>query len=148
LAIPSTVIAQQLQIGYCVVNPTGGSPAGTAVFNFPQRGILISEAGVPSTRATRSARAYVEASGSVNTGLAIANPNDQPASIIRELHRSDGAIELTDGIVITSRGQKTAFLTELFPGVAADFRGTLTFNSDVPIAAIAVVSAEGIRGEM
>ena len=42
---------------------------------------MVSEAAVPATRLIQSGRIYAEIGGGVNTGLAIANPNNQAATI-------------------------------------------------------------------
>src|SRR5437660_1324127 len=50
-------------------------------FWFLEKRRTISETAVPSTNSVQAGRVYAEVVGSVNTGLAIANPNDQPAVI-------------------------------------------------------------------
>ena len=63
--------------GYGRISVEEGSttPSGIAFFEFRQDGVLVAEAGVPASEPVREGRIYAEVEGSVNTGLAIANPN-------------------------------------------------------------------------
>src|SRR5207247_1812942 len=65
--------------GYATIQPAAGStaPSGLAIFGFRSNGVLVSEAGVPASGLIQSGRIYAEVNGPVNTGLAIANPNNQ-----------------------------------------------------------------------
>src|SRR5262249_6578303 len=67
-----------IDVGYAKIQANGGAtPSGIAIFGYRVNGVLVTEAGVPSSPALLSGRIYAEISsdGSVNTGLAIANPN-------------------------------------------------------------------------
>ena len=70
-------------VGYARIQPNSGSttPSGIAIFGFRQNGVLVTEAGVPASPLIRVGRIYAEVNGPVNTGLAIANPNDSIATI-------------------------------------------------------------------
>ena len=72
------------QVGYGRIRAAAGSttPSGIAIFQFrDSEGVLISEAGVPASEPVQEGRIFAEVNGPVNTGLAIANPNDVPATI-------------------------------------------------------------------
>jgi hypothetical protein len=51
------------------------------MFRFKQNDVLVSEATVPASQAVQSGRINAEVGGAVNTGMAIANPNNAPATI-------------------------------------------------------------------
>ena len=70
-------------VGYGRIRPDAGSatPSGVAIFSYRSGQYLVSETGVPATAALKAGRIYAEVNGSLDTGLAIANPNDLPATI-------------------------------------------------------------------
>src|SRR5262245_29118007 len=72
-----------IQTGYIRLVPDAGmsSPAGVAIFGQRSDGVLITEAGVPSTTASQSGRIFADIGGSVNTGIAMANPNDKDVTV-------------------------------------------------------------------
>src|SRR5262249_5237828 len=69
--------------GYARMDADGGSlmPAGMAIFGFRQNNVLVSEAAVPASGLISSGRIYAEVAGPVNTGFAIANPNNTDVTI-------------------------------------------------------------------
>src|SRR5215831_16909831 len=70
-------------VGYAKVNPDpGAQPAsGLSIIDFRQNNVLVSEAGVPASGLITSGRIYAEISTTINTGIAIANPTNQTATI-------------------------------------------------------------------
>ena len=60
-------------VGYGRIQAEGNS--------FAPDGIVITEASVPAVVPTISGRIYAEVEGGVNTGIAIANPSDQAATV-------------------------------------------------------------------
>src|SRR5207249_6722296 len=78
-----------LTTGYARIQPDSNSvaPAGVAVYGLRSGGTLISETGVPVSALVTSGLLYVEVSGSVKTGLAIANPNNDDVKIEYVLNR-------------------------------------------------------------
>ena len=117
---------------------------------FRQNDILTSEAGVAASSLIQSGRVYAEISGPVNTGLAIANPNSQPATVsfYFVLH-DDADIFARGSTTIAPNGQVAKFLNESpFNGPSGlVFHGTFTFSSSVPIAVIALRGSTNERGE-
>ena len=92
LSITSSGGSGSVIVGYARVGPTvlttapirsflEPTPAGVTIFSFRQNGVLISEASVPAAPLIQGGRIYAEVVGAVNTGLAIANPNDVAATI-------------------------------------------------------------------
>src|SRR5439155_7480872 len=116
--------------------------AGVAIFGLRQNDKLVTEAGVPASPRVTSARIYAEVSGPVNTGLAIANPNDQPATISFHFTDTSGA-DFAAGppVKIEPNQQIARFLDQdPFNGLAgrASLQGTFSLTSDVPVSVIAL----------
>ena len=67
-----------LTTGYARVqtDSTSSAPAGVAIYGLRQGGTLITETGVPISPLMTTGLLYVEINGFLNTGLAIANPNN------------------------------------------------------------------------
>ena len=140
------------RVGAARITPSGGdvAPSGLAVFTFKTEGITVSESGVPALPSGSAFRMYVEASGnlgevgSIQTGVAIANPASTPATVTLELTQLDGtAIGLT-GTVIPGRGQVALFLNQVqgFEALASPFQGVLRVSTGSPLG----VSVVGLRG--
>src|SRR5262249_24685905 len=72
-----------LTTGYARIqtDSTSVAPSGVAVYGLRSGGTLISETGVPVATLVTSGSLYVEVSGSIKTGLAIANPNNDDVKI-------------------------------------------------------------------
>src|SRR5215510_11125247 len=78
--------AGPLSIGFARIlradaDPFTVIPDGFAIIQLRPNNILISETTVPASRMSRFDDLYVEVDGSVNTGVAIANPNSEAATI-------------------------------------------------------------------
>src|SRR5207249_6986115 len=112
--------------GYVRIQPGPGNttPSGVAVFGFRQNNILVSEAGVPASPLIQSGRIYAEVNGPVNTGLAIANPNNQPVTLTYYFTDAAGANANSGTTVIPANGQIAAFLNES-PFSSASSQSTL-----------------------
>src|SRR5206468_2202598 len=99
--------------------------------------------GVPDSPLITSGRIYVEVSAPtavVNTGLAIANPSAQAATITFVLVDLTGAVVKTGSRSVNPRSQVAEFLTEAPYLSGNGFQGTLTFTSTVPVGVIALRS--------
>jgi hypothetical protein len=94
-----------VQVGYALTSvQSGGTPYGTAVFSFTQDGVVVSEAAVPASPPTTSARLFVDygqgvaagpahqATGpvNINTGFAVVNPTGQTAHVTWTLRDRQG----------------------------------------------------------
>jgi hypothetical protein len=135
--------AGDLGVGHARIQPNAGNttPAGVAIFGFRQGGTLVSEAGVPASPRVTSARIYGEVTAVVNTGVAVANPNNQPASVNFQF-TDDAGVDFGNGTLsIPANGQFAGFLSENPFNVLASrspFRGTVTFTSNVEVSIIAL----------
>src|SRR5262249_32869292 len=82
VSVASTGTSSNMAVGYGVIQPNSGStPSGLAIIGFRQNNVLVSETGVPASPLIQNGRTYAEVNATVNTGLAIANPNNQSATI-------------------------------------------------------------------
>jgi TonB family protein len=130
----------QVAIGYATVQTSFGSAvtAGIAVLTFQSNGTLVSEAGVPASLPVRAARIYAEVSGAVNTGVAIANPNNQPATITFSFTDSSGSDVGAGIVVIPPYKQISKFLDQDPFNAGREFDGTFSFSSDIAVSAVAL----------
>src|SRR5205809_5682364 len=69
--------------GYAKVQPASGTtaPAAVALLGLRQNEVLVSETGVPGAQAIFNGTAFAEVSASVNTGIALANPNSAASTV-------------------------------------------------------------------
>src|SRR5262249_31405414 len=86
--------------------------SGIAIFGYRQNGILVSEAAVPAAPALINGRIYAEVAGPINTGIAIANPNNASARISYTLTRTDGTDLKSGSFTIDPNKQTAAFLDQ------------------------------------
>jgi hypothetical protein len=117
-----------------------------SIFGYRKNNVLISEAGVPSTPLINSGRLYAEEQGSVHTGVAIANPNSVPAQIAFYFTDANGQIFGRNTTTVPASGLLGRFLYEPPYGVGS-VRGTFTFSSSVPVAAVAIRGYTNERGD-
>ena len=113
-------------IGYGRIEPNGSSnaPSGLAIFGLRQNNVLVTEATVPATAAIQTGRIYAEISGSVNTGVAIANPNNVPVTISFFFTSAAGNSN-TGSTTIPANGQLAAFLDQAPFNASKPLAGTL-----------------------
>src|SRR5262245_12456471 len=121
-------------------------PAGLAILAFRKNNVLVSEVAIPASPLVQSGRVYVEVNGPVNTGIAIANPNNQPAVVsffFTSLYTTFGH----GSFVIPANGKIAKFFSEPpFTSFKQTF-GTFTFNSSVPVSAAALRGLTNERSE-
>jgi hypothetical protein len=121
-----------------------------AIFDVRQNGILISEAAVPASPLIQSGRTYAEIAWPVNTGIAIANPNDQDATITFYYTDATGANMLAGTTIVAANSQISAFLDQApFLSQATDLSAvrSFTFASSVPVGVIALRGYANKRNE-
>ncbi len=128
-----------VQVGYARVSEASGNAvSGLAIFGYRQNGVLISEAAVPASRIISQGRFYAETSANVRSGLAIANPNSNPAVVSFKFRDESGADVYSGSMTIPANGQIAAFLNEAPFNGPASFSGSFTFNSLAGLAAVAL----------
>ena len=132
--------ATDLKVGYARIQSDAGNarPAGLAIFSLRNGDTIVSEAAVPASSLIRSGRIYAEISGPVNTGVAIANPNDEPATLSFYFTDATGRDFGGGTTSIPANGQMAQFLNRAPFNSGALATGSFTFASSVPVAAIAL----------
>jgi hypothetical protein len=129
------------QVGYARVadsSGNGGVPSGLAIFSYRQNGVVVSEAAVPTSKLMAQGRVYAETSDVARSGIAIANPNTDPAVVSFTFIDETGQTASSGSTTIAAKGQIAGFLNDLpFNGSSA-FSGTFTFSASIPIAVVAL----------
>ena len=132
--------ADTLRVGYGRIRADAGSstPSGIAIFGLRQDGVLISEAGVPASEPVLEGRIFAEVNGPVNTGLAIANPNDVPATIGFYFTDTSGTRFAGGSFELGANQQIAKFLDQAPFNGGPSVLGTFTFTSSLPVAVVAL----------
>jgi len=79
--------------------------------------------------------------GSIDSGLALANPSTDPISVTLQLVSMDGSSPVPSATVtVPPNGQLARFIRELFPALPLSFRGFLKATANTPI------NVTGLRG--
>jgi hypothetical protein len=155
------------QAGYAAIAMnSGASPYATAVFNLRQKGVTVTEAGVPASPPTNQARIFIDWRSSahavpanvngglisVNTGIAVVNTRSASASVTYILRDSAGKVlSLGHGTIAAGR-HIACFIDELKVraeaqdfSLPADFPTATQFGS-LEIASSQPLSVLGLRG--
>ncbi len=137
------------QEGYGRIRADAGSttPSGIAIIGYRPGGVLVAEAGVPASEPVREGRIFAEVNDPVNTGLAIANPNDRPATLSFYFTDTEGARFAEGAYVLDAGRQISKFLNETPFNGGDEVSGTFTFTSSLPIAVIALRGFTNRDGE-
>jgi trimeric autotransporter adhesin len=153
LSLSTVGNAPTTTVGYGRVQSSDLGLGGIAIFSYRPNNVLISEAAVPATRTLTTGRIYAYIGGEVvgnrpgvfvNTGVAIANPNDSIAQVSFSFTGSANSSGVT---TIPANGQIAAFLTQAPFNAGSSFDGTFTFTSSVPVAVTALRGISNQRGE-
>jgi trimeric autotransporter adhesin len=156
------------QSGYAILTvKSGTAPYGTAVFSYEQNGITVSEAGVPASPPTTSARIFIDYrsgvlgvpgrldSGTVNinTGIGIVNHGSDIAHINYTLFDINGKSIATGGGTLAVGYHLAKFINQLNDVASgfvlpANFQfGALSIVSDQPLSVTALRMTANQRGE-
>jgi hypothetical protein len=92
-------------------------------------------------------RIYADVSGFVNTGVALANPNDSQATVSFYFTDPNGTDFSKGNMIIPAHGQIARFLNESPFHAPSPTNGTFTFSSNVPVSAIAIRGLTNERSE-
>ncbi|HYR83037.1 MAG TPA: choice-of-anchor V domain-containing protein [Terriglobia bacterium] len=128
-----------LQVGGSVrVMPAGDGPVPIPliVFSYKPSGVVLSEAGVPTTSGT-AFRMYVESSGTdgrpgnIQSGIAVANSGFSSTTVSFELTNLDGSSSglPVANVNVPARGHTGKFLAQIFPTLPASFKGVLKIST-------------------
>jgi hypothetical protein len=128
--------------GYLLLKPDGSQPpiAG-AIFSLAQGGTVITATGVLATPAFTATRFPVNMSAGHDLALAAVNSSNQNTMLRLSLRDLEGrSLSCRATAPLPSRGQIATFLSQLFPTIPAEFRGTLEVDSDAAVAPVALRS--------
>jgi len=149
MSFQSTGSGSALTVGYALIQPDAASlaPDGVAIFGLRQGGTLVSETGVSISRLITTGLNYVEMSGPVNTGIAIANPNNEDVTVDYVVTDSSNVQSFVSGsVTISANSQIAKFLNEP-PFAVRPLQGTLTFTASAPIGVTVLRGFTNERGE-
>jgi hypothetical protein len=132
-----------IAVGWAQVIPDAGTstPIGAGVFGYNPETYLVTESGIPAAVSTTHACIYVDLSGGHDTGLAVANPTNNDATISITAYESDGvtAIGTSQGpLPLPANGHDAFFADGFIAGLPAEFTGVLDIASSTPFAALTV----------
>ena len=145
----TTTGGSSIEVGSATVAVAAGQsdPSGVAIFGYRPNGILVSEAGVPATAPALRGRIYAAVDGAVNTGIALANPNNSQATVSFFFTDTNGTDFGKGSLTIPAHGQIAHFLNEAPFNAPRPTSGTFSFSSDVPVSAIAIRGLKNERSE-
>ena len=109
-----------IQAGSVRVTPSTNAqgPSGLAVFSLKSGGVTVAEAGVSAAQTGQAFRLYAEATdadgGSIQTGIAIANPSSSSITVTFELLTLGGGSRgLTGTVTVPGNGQIAQFMNQI-----------------------------------
>lgn len=144
--------AGALSVSYGQVTATTlTDPVTLAIFGFSQNNVLVTEASIPASGSTTSARIFVDydqASGK-NSGVALVNASSNPQTLNVTLTSQNGAVSTPcSNQQIAGQGHVALFVNQLgCSGLTSPFLGTITFSSATPFAAVNLRAANNAHGE-
>ncbi len=128
--------------GWMRIIPDGEKAIGaSAIFQLLEGEKLVSQAGVLPSPPLQSATIVYDSLGQgTNTGVAIANPNDQPNDITVGLFDKDGKQVASLEFTLPARGHLARFVTELFPNIRGidEMEGSLAIKGSLAFSALAL----------
>ena len=147
--INGTGEAAATTVGYARLTPQPGNPTaeGLAIFGFRQNNVLVTETAVSATTAVTSGRIFAETNGPVNSGVAIANPSADTATLTFYFTDSAGTVLPSGTTTIPPGGQIASFLDEKPFSGPKPFIGSFTFTSTKPVSVVALRGTVNERGE-
>jgi len=92
-------------------------------------------------------RIPVEIAGTVNTGFAVANPNDSPATISFFFTDSNGTDFGSGNLTLAPHAQLSRFLDQSPFNAPHPTGGTFTFSANVPVSTVALRALTNERSE-
>ena len=107
----------------------------------------MSETGVPASRLVTNGLTYLEMSGTVSTGIAIANPNNEDITFSYTVADSFNVQTFIDGSFTLSANSQIARFFNEWPFALRAVTGTMVFTSSAPVAVTALRGFTNERGE-
>jgi hypothetical protein len=132
---------------------SGGVPSGVAIFSFKRAAVVVTESGVPAISPGSTFRLFAESSGnfdgqetgSLETGLAIANLSDNPTTVSIGLTTLSGSpLAGPTSVMVPGNGQVAMFLNQVpgFSVVPPTFQGVVRISTTSANS----ISVVGLRG--
>src|SRR5205823_4435488 len=94
-----------------MLTASGSAGTGLAFISYRQSNVIVSEAAYSASAPIRSGRIYTEAGGVLNTGLAMANTNSEPAVVSFFFTDDNGTDFGASNVTIQANSQIAAFLS-------------------------------------
>jgi glucose/arabinose dehydrogenase len=147
--VPVSAEAPGLSTGYAEIEANPGTVLGDGVgfLKYRPRGVLASEAALPTSPRITAGRTLAVINSSLTTGFAIANPNDQAVTMNFYFTDSAGQNFGQGSTVISARTQFAAFLDQSPFNGNAFMDGTFTFTTTSPVSAMALNGSFNARSE-
>ena len=127
-----------VQSGSVRVSVAAGNiaPAATSIFAYRTNGVTVSQAGAAAVPDRTLFLLYGELSGTVRTGLAVANPSASPLTVTVTFAGQVASLD------IPANGQRAFFLNEIpqFASLSLPLQGVISISGSSPLA------VTGIRG--
>jgi hypothetical protein len=143
----------ELRVGYARVTADSGV-GGTAVFTRKDAatGVVLYEAGVAASPTLTAFTVFVDSTGLRDTGLALVSPplghalpaQEGPPNVVMRLYDTSFQEIATTNVPLSEGAHLPRFIHEFFDAVpeAREMQGTLTVQSDRPIAALTLRQTE------
>ena len=141
--------SDSMEVGYARIEPRASTfpPSAVAIYGLTKNGVRVTEAAVPATAATLAGRIFAEVDGSVRTGVAMANPNDETATVSYTL-RDQAGVQIGSGIFsIGANAQIAKFLDEAPFNAPRPMIGTFSYATSIPVAVVALRGLTNARSE-
>lgn len=124
-------------------------PSSTAVITRYEKGIPVSEAGMPGTPLLVEELLLLAERPTQRTALALLNPGTAQVTVDLELVGVESLAPAPDGVSLTLKaGEKRAFfLSEVLPGLPSYATGLIRIKGSADIAALALLGITNERGE-
>jgi hypothetical protein len=144
ILIPVSSFGQgTIQTGFVVITPVAGTGDGLSVSEtFGELvGTSFFQSSVPQSPLVTLTSVVVTAdvNAGLNTGIAIVNPNNVPATITATFRNQVGVVTATRTFGLGARQQESQFVTEIFSGnpvTATPMVGSVIISSNVPVGVL------------
>lgn len=138
-----------LQVGYTVLaaDPGNSVPAAAALFSYSNaQDVLVSQAAAGAVVPMRTLSTFVDEEGA-RTGIALVNSSSRQATMALRLRGPSGAELMRRNVALAAGQHMAGYVSELFSGLPATFTGSLTVESDQPLAAVTLRESRNAFGE-
>jgi hypothetical protein len=127
--------APLITVGYATVTSNVPVVTGAVFFEYSTNtGSLIADAGVAAATPTLQQASIVSMLGHEQTGIAVANPSAQTATVTFQVLDTNGAQVFPPvNRALLTKNHTAFFINQLFPGLQNNFFGTVRVTSTQPV---------------